>query len=87
KPGTVYTVEFKFHEDYKKKLITGALIDYVDADSQALLKYEKEQMAPADGNQLKEVENSATDSTITFQMDGTPGLVYGFCYSTGTDVA
>lgn len=85
-PGTIYSVEFVFQEEYKKTQESGAVVKSVTADSETLLKYDQEKMDKAEGTKLKEAENLATDSTITFQMDGIAGLVYGFRYSKGTDV-
>ena len=85
-PGTIYSVAFVFQQDYKKTQDNGAVVGSVTAESAALLQYDQEKMDKADGTKLKEAKELATDSTITFQMEGTAGLVYGFRYSKGTDV-
>ncbi|MCQ5280336.1 ZmpA/ZmpB/ZmpC family metallo-endopeptidase-related protein, partial [Clostridium sp. DFI.1.208] len=85
-PGTIYSVAFEFQQDYKKTQDNGAVVGSVTAESAALLQYDQEKMDKADGTKLKEAKELATDSTITFQMEGTAGLVYGFRYSKGTDV-
>ncbi len=86
-PGTVYTVEFEFQEDYIEKLPSGATARFVDATSANLQKLNKEKQSQPDGTQLEEISDTATDSTITFRMNGISGLVYRFCYSEGTDVS
>ncbi|MCB6567007.1 hypothetical protein LI169_18315, partial [Desulfovibrio desulfuricans] len=83
-PGTIYTVEFEFQSDYIEKLPTSATASYVDSSSTALQKLDREKQSQPDGTKLIKVEDTITDSTITFQMDGSEGLVYGFCYSEGT---
>ncbi|RGC08693.1 hypothetical protein DXA38_21805, partial [[Clostridium] innocuum] len=85
-PGTIYTVEFEFQSDYIEKLPTSATASYVDSSSTALQKLDREKQSQPDGTKLIKVEDTITDSTITFQMDGSEGLVYGFCYSEGTNV-
>lgn len=86
-PGTVYTVEFEFQEDYIEKLPSGASAKSVDATSTKLQKLNKEKQTQPDGTQLEEISGTATDSTITFRMNGISGLVYRFCYSEEADVS
>ncbi|MCR0571081.1 hypothetical protein MKC90_21170 [[Clostridium] innocuum] len=80
-PGTRYRVEFEFDKDFKKETEEGVPITRVQSTSEPLLEYKLNPMDKPDGAMLKVVENTETDSTITFRMDGTEGLVYGFRYS------
>ncbi|RGC08980.1 hypothetical protein DXA38_21555 [[Clostridium] innocuum] len=80
-PGTRYRVEFEFDKDFKKETEEGVPITRVQSTSESLLEYKLNPMDKPDGAMLKVVENTGTDSTITFRMDGTEGLVYGFRYS------
>ncbi|MCR0626158.1 hypothetical protein MKC48_20290, partial [[Clostridium] innocuum] len=84
--GTTYSVEFKFLEDYLVTKENGATADHIEAVSQGSREQKKDKMTQPNGNDIQKVEDMITDSTITFQMDGTAGLVYSFRYSTGNDV-
>ena len=85
-PGTIYTVDFEVHEDYIVKEETGAVVYHIEAASGKLQELKKEPMTKPEGTKIKETAQATTDTTMTFSMDGTAGLVYSFCYSTTTDI-